>query len=115
MSLSWENLTLDERRRRVEIADEKYRLLMRGVPHSELERWLVYEQAEDTKHMLKTNDVLALLDTQNTKRLAAYRKAGMPAVMIKGVWHYDMELVLDWATKNGAPINRRVLRAYSDA
>jgi len=39
----------------------------------------------------------------------------MPAVMIKGVWHYDMELVLDWATKNGVPINRRALRAYSDA
>jgi hypothetical protein len=40
MNLSWELMTSDERKRAVELADQKYALLMSGVPHDELDKWL---------------------------------------------------------------------------
>lgn len=111
MTLMWEGLCPDARREQVAIADRKYALLMQGVRLEELDRLIAAEEKAKQPKTLGNKQVMQLLGVKTTRRLANLRRQGLPAEQVSYVWHYDLELVLDWASMMGWEINPDGLKA----
>ena len=115
MSVAWELMTSEERRRAVEIADRKYALLMQGVPHKELDAWLAkLDEPEEADDMLRPADVAKLLGLGCVPSVTKLcRKHGLPRTMVRGTSRFDLDEVLAWAKLHDRKVNRAALRAAS--
>lgn len=115
MSLSWELMTSDERKRAVELADQRYALLMSGVSHDELDKWLAKINApEPEPYLLTTEDVAKLLGVSDKHSITKLcRTRALPRTKVRGTSRFKIDEVLAWAKLHGRKVNRATLRAAS--
>lgn len=115
MGLAWELMTSDERRRAVSVADRKYALLMQGVPHKELDKWLaMMDEPDDIDEMLRPADVAKLLGLASVPSVTKLcRKHGLPRTIIRGTSRFDLDEVVSWAKRRGRRVNLAALRGAS--
>lgn len=113
--MTWELMSQEERRRHVEIADRKYALLMSGVPHDELDKWLSeFDQDPNETRLLDTEDVAKLLDLASKYSVTKLcRRNGLPRLVIRGASRFDLDEVVAWAKLYDRKVNQEQLAAYS--
>ena len=117
MSVLWEHMTPDERRRKVEIADLKYAYLMSGGTLELAEELKPVDPVVEAEGGLMTSrDVCAALGVQNIRTVAKMRlEQGLPSRKSKGKHMFAPDDVMEWANKRGRLVNRHALRAGSGA
>ena len=90
-------------------AEAQPRIMYTRHPPKGATKWGPFPNAGAAKQ------VMQLLDVKTTRRLANLRRQGLPAEQVSYVWHYDLELVLDWASMMGWEINPDGLKACKRA
>ena len=116
MSLVWEMMCSEERRAAVAVADQKYGLLMQGVPHEDLEEWLAQiNKPEAERELLTTGDVAEMLGMADKNAVSKLcRTQGLPRVMVRGQSRFVLEDVSRWARHAGRKLNRGGRRVGSE-
>jgi len=111
MSVLWEHMTADERRKAVELADMKYAYLMSGGTLELAEELRPPEPlVEAEASLLSSRDVCAVLGVQNIRTVARMRsEQGLPSRKVRGKHLFVPDEVVAWAKKRGRVVNQHAL------
>ena len=115
MSVLWEHMTPDERRKKVELADMKYAYLLSGGT-VELADELKGEVVDENEGLLSSRDLLAVFGIANIRTVAKMRlEQGLPSIKTRGKHMFSPDEVLAWAKKARRHVNLRALWAGTGA